>query len=90
MNTNDLGRLETIKNRLEKIVNANLNNDSFTVTYEVGFLQGFVESWVKREQAKLDVQDSKIETTDPEIDLSGCCEAPITETGFCTECKDNA
>lgn len=23
-------------------------------------------------------------------ELSFCCEAPITESGFCTECWDNA
>lgn len=31
-----------------------------------------------------------MELATQEEKLSYCCNAPITETGFCTDCKDNA
>lgn len=46
--------------------------------YEDGYKQGYIDAGIDiiNRQAK-------------EGKLSACCGAEITETGFCTDCKDN-
>lgn len=78
MNNYDQARLNVVKEKLDMLAACDLKTQQFEATALVGYLQGFVNSWYGTTTPK----------PSPEP-LSFCCNLPITETGFCTGCKEN-
>ena len=88
MNEYDFGRLTEVKNKLDKLAACDIDSQKMEANAILGFLQGYVGSWIDHARKVLDVSDA-ILSSKIEDKMSGCCDAPITETGFCTECKEN-